>query len=192
MGAQGCRLGLAVQHRVQQAGAMTPGFAHVDMEIGFVAHHDQRLRHHHGRHHCVQVKRDLNRHIRANNRAQAVEQFTLFTLAKHRHQSKVQAKEDGVQRITMHPRTVADQAHDMLKRVARRARAGGGVGGHGVGDLPAHSTTHLRKPGQSFVDVAKPVHRDLAQIQHAVAEVVEGGFTFLEGIAFMDESAVRT
>ena len=99
----------------------------------------------------------------------------------------MQAKQDAVEAVAMLARAVADQARDMVKRLTRHTRAGGGMGRDGMGDQPACLAAYVEKPGEFFVDVAEAVDGGLAQIQHIVAEVLQGGFAALEGVAFVDE-----
>ncbi len=177
------------QGSVQQAARMPADVAHVDMGIGLVADQDLRRLHHRGRDHRMKVQGRSDGHLRPDDGAKATQELSLAVLAEGGHHRAVQRQENPIQRCAMVLRCLADNAGDVVKCLARNARAGGGMGRDGVRHAPARPTSGIQKAGEFVVHVAKAVNGRLAEIKHVIAEVLKRRFSLLEGVAFMDESA---
>lgn len=189
MDAQRARVDVAAHGPVQDAARLQADFAHVDVRIGLVADQDMRQFDHRGRDHGMKVQCDGDGQIRSDDFPQASQEFPFAILAEAGNHRAVQRQKDAVQRGPMLSRRVADEAGDMVERLARDGCAGRGMGRNGVRDLPTRLGTRIKEARQFVVHIAEAVDGGLPKVEHLIAEIPKRRLPLLEGVAFMDKSA---
>ena len=134
-----------------------------------------------------QVERDGDRQVRADDGAQARQQFAFAVLAEIGHHGAVQSKQDAVDLADLLPRGVTDEAGNMIERRPRNACARRGVRRDHMTDIPSRLLSSVEKTGDLGIHVAEAADRRLSKVE-AVGR--KGGNlrpAFLERVAFMDE-----
>ena len=159
--------------------------AQVDMRIGLVGNEDLRQRAHAFRHVGVQVEGDRDRQIRADDGAQALQQFAFAVIRVFGHHGAVQAEQDAVEFFRLG--SLDDLAGQEFIGFDRHRAGRLGPGADRMAHVPAEFPLAHQSAGEAGIRLAALGDRFVGEHQRLALELGNAGLANAERVGFVHE-----